>query len=316
MRGQRAATTTTGAALPHGRPRRAGILLKVPEMAKPTRSAPAARPSRGPDRHALYEVAVQGVDWDLDFLERVWRRRNPGRQPVRFREDFCSTAALATAWALRGPERRSWGVDHDPEPLAWARAHRLPWAREAARRVTLVRGDVRHARRPLVDIACALNFSWWVFRERAQLMRYLRAARAGLAPGGVLALNLFGGSGAERALVERTRKRAENGPDGSMLPPFTYVWEHGSYNPVERRLHAYIHFDLRDGRRLRRAFSYDWRMYTLPELSDALREAGFRDIEVWSEGWDARTHRGNGTLYRRTTLDNGNTWIAYVVAGR
>ena len=49
------------------------------------------RPYR--DRHALYEVAVQGVDWDLDFLERLYRARN-GREARVFREDFCSTAAL------------------------------------------------------------------------------------------------------------------------------------------------------------------------------------------------------------------------------
>src|SRR5690242_11707983 len=77
---------------------RARILLKDEAMTKRLRQ-PATRP---PDRHALYEVAVQGVDWDLDFLERVWRYRHPGRAPRRFREDFCSTAALATAWVLRG----------------------------------------------------------------------------------------------------------------------------------------------------------------------------------------------------------------------
>ena len=267
-----------------------------------------------PEPHALYEVAVQGVDWDLDFLERVWRRRHPGQAPRRFREDFCSTAALATAWARRGPDRLAWGVDLDPEPLAWAREHRLPWARDAARRVRLVRGDVRRVRLPRVDIACALNFSWWVFHERAELLRYLRAAREGLVPGGVQVMNLFGGRGAERALIERTRKRAENGPDGVMLPPFTYVWEHERYNPVDRRLAAHIHFELRNGRTIRRAFSYDWRMYTIPELRDALLEAGFRDAEVWSEGWDAHHGGGNGTLYRRRHLDNGDTWIAYVVA--
>ena len=256
------------------------------------------------------------MDWDLDFLERVWRRRNPGRAPRRFREDFCSTAALATAWARRGPERLAWGVDLDPEPLAWARAHRLPWARDAARRVTLVRGDVRQPRRPPVDIVCALNFSWWVFHERDELLRYLRAVHAGLRPGGVLVMNLFGGRGAERKLTERTRKRTENGPDGEMLPPFTYVWEHERYNPLDRRLRAHIHFELGDGRRLKRAFTYDWRMYTLPELRDALVDAGFRDLGVWSEGWDARHGGGNGTLYRRAHLDNRDTWIAYVVASR
>ncbi len=285
-------------------------------MTKPRRRPPAPRPRPRPDRHALYEVAVQGVDWDLDFLERVWRYRHPGRSPRRFREDFCSTAALATAWVLRGRDREAWGVDLDPEPLAWARMHRLKYVRDAVARVHLVRADVRRPHRPAVDVACALNFSWWVFHERADLLRYLRAARAGLVPGGVLVLNLFGGSRAERALVERTRKGAQNGPDGERLPGFTYVWEHTSYNPVERRLVAHIHFELRDGRKLARAFTYDWRMYTLPELRDAVLEAGFRDFEVWSEGWDARHRRGNGTLYKRTELDNEDTWIAYAVATR
>ena len=283
-------------------------------MTKRRHTAPRA--SRRPDRHALYEVAVQGVDWDLDFLERVWRHRNPGHEPRLFREDFCSTAALATAWVRRGRDRRAWGVDLDAEPLAWARRHRLPWAREAAKRVTLVRGDVRQPRRPSVDVACALNFSWWVFHERADLVRYLRAARAGLKPRGVLVLNLFGGGDAERALIERTRKRAENSPDGKSLPRFTYVWEHASLNPVDRRLVAHIHFELPNGRRLPRAFTYDWRMYTIPELRGALTEAGFRHFEVWAEGWDARAKRGNGVLYKRTTLDNEDTWIAYAVATR
>jgi hypothetical protein len=288
---------------------------RVPDVSR-TPGARRHAPVDALDRHALYEVAVQGVEWDLDFLERVWRYRHPGREPKLFREDFCSTAALATAWARRGPERRAWGVDLDPEPLAWARRHRLPWAREAAKRVTLVRGDVRQARRPLVDVACALNFSWWIFRERRELIRYLRAARAGLAPGGVLVLNLYGGLGAEKVLSERTAKPAENAADGTMMPRFTYVWEQKSFDPIDRRLVAHIHFELRDGRRVRRAFTYDWRMYTVPELADALAEAGFRHHEVWSEGWDETGRHGNGTLYKRTRLDHSDTWVAYVVAAR
>jgi SAM-dependent methyltransferase len=271
------------------------------------------RPYR--DRHALYEVAVQGVDWDLDFLARIHLRRT-GREARTFREDFCSTAALATAWALRHPANRAWAVDLDPEPLAWARRHRLPFVREAAKRVTLVRGDVRTVRRPFVEVACALNFSWWIFHARADLVAYLRAARASLKPGGMLVLNAFGGAKAERPLVERTRKRASNGPDGEPVPGFTYVWEQKRFDPITRNLLAYIHFDLRDGTRLPRAFTYDWRMYTLPEVREAVLEAGFADFEVWSEGFDAKRKTHTGVLHRRTKLDNDDCWIAYCVAYR
>jgi hypothetical protein len=285
-------------------------------MTKARARAAAAPRGPKPDRHALYEVAVQGVDWDLDFLDRVFSYRNDGYEPLDFREDFCSTAALAVAWCQRGKDRRAWGVDLDPEPLAWARKYRLPYVREVAQQVTLIRGDVREPRKPLVDVTCALNFSWWVFHQRADLVQYLRAARAGLRKNGVLVLNMFGGGKAEKPLVERTRKRAENGPDGTMLPAFTYIWEHESFNPIDRRLLAHIHFELRDGRTIKKAFTYDWRMYTVPELRDCVIEAGFRDFELWSEGYDTKAKRGNGVLYKRTQLDAEDTFIGYAVATR
>src|SRR5438105_11527743 len=93
------------------------------------------------DRYALYEAAVQGVDQDLDLFERVYRGLR-GRPFRRLREDFCGTAQLACAWALRDPGHRAWAVDLDPEPLAWARRVHLPVMRAAARRVTLIRRDV------------------------------------------------------------------------------------------------------------------------------------------------------------------------------
>jgi hypothetical protein len=277
------------------------------------RASNGRRPRR--DRHAFYEVAVQGPEWDIDFLERAFRSHND-REPRTFREDFCSTAALATAWAQRGPERHAWAVDLDPEPLAWASAHRLPWVREAAKRVKLVRADVRRPQRPRVDIACALNFSWWVFHERADLLAYLRAARAGLVDGGVLVLNAFGGARAERTLIERTRKRASSAPDGTIVPRFTYVWQQGRFNALDRRLLAWIHFEPERGPRMVRAFTYDWRMWTLPELREAARESGFRSFDVWTEGWDAARRTHTGTLHRRAKLDNDDCWIAYGVARR
>ena len=152
------------------------------------------------DRHAFYEAAVQGVEWDLDFLVRAFRTRND-RAPRTFREDFCSTAALATAWAQRHPENRSWAVDLDPEPLAWAKKYRLPWVREVADRVTLVKSDVRKPQKPLVDIACALNFSWWVFHERPDLLAYLRALLAGAIRGRA---DLLGDAGRLVAQLPRT----------------------------------------------------------------------------------------------------------------
>jgi SAM-dependent methyltransferase len=264
------------------------------------------------DRQALYEASVQGVEYDLDFFARVYRRHH-GRPFRRLREDFCGTAALAAAWVMRDPRHHAWGVDRDPRVLAWARRHRLPRLREAQGRLALREGDVRTARTPAADVVCALNFSWWVFHERADLLAYLRAARRALAPGGLLILNSFGGTEAMRKLVERRRIAASQSVSGARVPAFVYEWEQASFNPVDHRLLCYIHFRFRDGTAMRRAFRYDWRLWTLPETREALAAAGFRASEVYVEGWDDEAGKPDDVFHLRRRFENQEGWLAYVV---
>ena len=131
-----------------------------------------------------------------------------------------------------------------------------------------------------------MNFSYWVFHERRELVRYFRAARRALRPGGMLFVNAFGGTEAMATLIERRRIAVTNAADGTLLPAFTYEWEHAHFNPISHRLRCYIHFRFRDGTAMRRAFHYDWRMWTLPEITELLREAGFGDAHVNVQGWD------------------------------
>src|SRR5438477_9677261 len=152
--------------------------------------SPATKQTRvRPDKHVLYEASVQGAEYDLDFMERVYSRRN-GRTFRRFREDFCGTALVAAAWALRRPGNLAWGVDLDRPTLEWARRHRLARLGEAASRVRLVQRDVRAVGSPAVDVVAALNFSYWVFHRRPDLLAYFRAVRRSLLPGGLFFLSV------------------------------------------------------------------------------------------------------------------------------
>jgi hypothetical protein len=264
------------------------------------------------DRYALYEAAVQGAEHDLDFISRVYARANR-RAPRLLREDFCGTALLSCEWVARGRGNRAWGLDLDPEPLAWARAHRLARMRSAASRITLQRRDARSVSARRVDAVVALNFSYWVFKTRAELTRYFRAARRSLLPGGMLFANAFGGTEAMHTLTETRRVKATQGPDGGRIPGFTYVWEQAQFNPVDHHLLAHIHFRFRSGAVMRRAFTYDWRLWTLPEIRECMIEAGFRSAEVYVEGWNDEHHRPDHVYRRRSRFENQLGWLAFVV---
>lgn len=264
------------------------------------------------DRYRFYEAAVQDVDFDLDLFRSVYRKLR-GRGFTRLREDFCGTARLACTWVQRRRDRLAWAVDLNPRPLDWARANHLPLMGAAAERVQLLRDDVLAVRTPPVDVLAALNCSYWVFKRRAQLLDYLRRARRALASGGLLFLDAFGGEGAMRSLTERRRVRGMRTWAGERVEPFTYVWEQKSFNPVDAHLRAAIHFRLDDGRQVRNAFTYDWRMWSLPELDDALRDAGFADVHVYVQAWDDARNQPLSIYRRRGRFENQEAWLAYVV---
>jgi hypothetical protein len=264
------------------------------------------------DRHLLYTAAVQSVDADLDFFQRVYRRKR-GRSFRTLREDFCGTAALACEWVRRRPDHRAWGVDRDRGTLEWARERYLPVLGKGAARLRLLCDDVVQADGPRVDIVAALNFSYSVFKSRVELLRYFRKARGSLHSNGIFFVDAFGGTEAVCEDVEQRKIEKSVAFDGTKIPAFRYTWEQASFNPVDHHVVCYIHFKLRDGTKLRRAFSYDWRLWTLPEIREIMLEAGFDDAEVYAEGWDDEADDTDGIFRRRTRFENQAGWVAYVV---
>ena len=74
-----------------------------------------------------------------------------------------------------------------------------------------------------------------------------------------------------------------------------------------------IHFRFKDGSALSRAFQYDWRLWTLPEIRELLIEAGFERADVYWEGTDKETGEGTDVYRRREHAESDPAWIAYVV---
>ncbi|MBI5363067.1 MAG: class I SAM-dependent methyltransferase [Planctomycetes bacterium] len=252
--------------------------MHAPRPARPpSATVPRRRrfTARTADRHELYQIAVQDPESDLGFLERAFRRWRK-RTPYHFREDFCGTALLSATWAGKSAHHTAEGFDLDAATLAWGHAHNLRPLGDGAARVQLHQRDVRARGRRPADLRVAQNFSYMVFKERAELLEYFRAARADLARDGVFALDHYGGLEATKELVETRR-----------CGGFTYVWEQARYLPGSGEYTCHIGFRFPDGSRLSRAFSYEWRYWHLTELHDLLLEAGFRDVHLYFEQGDA-----------------------------
>ena len=99
----------------------------------------------------------------------------------------------------------------------------------------------------------------------------------------------------------------------------TYVWEHAKFNPITNEILCHIHFEFPDGSRMEKAFTYDWRLWSLPELKELLLEAGFSKVRIYWEEFeddddDDDFMEGTGEFYEATEVENQESWQAYIVA--
>lgn len=255
------------------------------------------------DRHILYELSVQCTESEMDFVDETWMKLR-SRHATRIREDFCGTAASSMEWVRRRPDNVAYGVDLDEAVLAWSRAVQEKRLTDEQRsRLTISRDDVRTVDTGPMDTVLAMNFSYNCFKTREALRAYFAHVRESLVEDGIFILDAYGGSD---SFVEDEEERwIEEG--------FTYVWETQRYNPITGEARMAIHFRFEDGTELENAFTYEWRLWTLPELQELLAEAGFREVTVYWEGTD-KHGEGDGNFKATTEGEACEGWIAYIVA--
>lgn len=255
------------------------------------------------DRHVLYQEAVQNVDFEVGMVERFYKKLRK-KNPESLKEDFAGTFQFACEWVKRNKSYTAVAVDLDESVVDWGRTHNLaPLKDHQKERVQVVVDDVKNVDKPKVDIVVAFNFSYWIFEERPSLREYFVNCYRSLKPDGLLIMDAFGGEAAHSE-IEEPRKC-----DG-----FTYIWEHHKFEPITHHMECRIHFEFKDGTKMRNAFKYAWRLWSPPEIRELLEEAGFKDIRFYFEGTDGKTGDGNGVFRETKKGEPAETWIAYIVA--
>ncbi len=254
------------------------------------------------DRHVLYEDSVQCVEAEIDFIDETFKTlRN--RRARLLREDFCGTANTSCEWVRRRKRNRAIGVDLDQEVQQWGRKHHLAKLGQRQAHVTLVNENVLDVQTEPVDIVLAMNFSYWIFKQRTQMGRYFQSVYDSLAEDGVFFLDAYGGSDAYKEMRERTK-----------YDDFTYTWDQASFDPISGEMVCKIHFSVPDGSRMKNAFTYDWRLWTLPEIREILLEAGFKRVTVYWQGDDEDSDEGNGEFEPAERGEADEAWIVYISA--
>ena len=256
------------------------------------------------DIHELYELSVQNVEHEIGFLQNTFQSLT-GRTAYLFREDFCGTASASCQWVRQGADYQAIGVDIDPSVLEWGRTHRVSRLDpEDQARVSLLESDVMDVETPQVDLLVAFNFSYFIFNTRDKLRAYFKRAYGATKPDGIFFCDLFGGPEAQEETKEKTKHKKHG---------FTYIWHQAEFHPVTNYIRCHIHFRLKDGSKLKKAFTYEWRLWSAPEIRALLLEAGFRKATVYWEGED-EDGEGNGEFAPEEKGEADLAWIAYIVA--
>ena len=269
---------------------------------------PAVSPVMSYNKFRLYEQSVQSPDVHVDSFIALYKEIHR-KVPRHLREDFCGTFQVSCEWVKKNPKNTVIAIDLDQETLDYGKQHH--WTNltpEQKKRVQIKKANVLTPTTPKIDLIVACNFSFFIFKERDLLVKYFKSCFKSLSQKGSLLLELAGGPGMIASMKER---RVIHEGKGSK---FTYIWDQISFDPITHDADYAIHFKLPSGKIMKNAFTYDWRLWTIPEVRDALAEAGFSKSCVY---WETE-HRGKGTgeYTQQEHGDNSFAWIAYVVGSR
>lgn len=261
------------------------------------------KPLKEFDKYFYYQNSVQSPENDVVYLRDAYRELK-GNLPKVMREDFCGTFKICCEWAKMNDDHKAIGVDLDAEPIQYGKKNYLPDLKDyQQKRVEILQKNVLDAKLPAADIIAALNFSYSIFKTRAVLRDYFKNCYATLNKSGILVCDIFGGSQCYEPNEEETEHSSDN---------FSYFWDQDSWDPVTNEGMFYIHFKRKGEKKREKVFTYDWRLWSIPELREIMEEAGFSRTHIYWEG-TTDDGEGDGEFKRVEKGEDCESWIAYVV---
>jgi hypothetical protein len=253
-------------------------------------------------KYDYYEKSVQNAEGEVEFMRGEFKRFY-GHSAFLFREDFCGTGAMSCNWVEQDKNCEAYAVDLDPEPIKMGYIrHHSKLSKPEQKRVHYMQKNVMTVKTPKVDVVCAFNFSYFIFKSRKQMVQYFKAVRKSLNKQGVFFLDIFAGPESQKLIT-----------DVKKLKNLTYYWECQHFNPFTHECTFAIHFRDGKGKKHENVFTYNWRFWTMPEIRDILVEAGFSKTIAYWEG-DGDDGGGDGNFVPAEDAENCDAWVSYIAA--
>ncbi|GJM92494.1 hypothetical protein PR202_ga08970 [Eleusine coracana subsp. coracana] len=267
-----------------------------------------------PSKFHLYQLSVQSPKGDISYLQKFFLMYVGGRVPLHLQEDFCGTALLSAEWIRTDARRTALGLDLDLESLEWCLENNLRKPKEA-RLVRQKFSDLVHGLHVNKDNVSSESDSseqsGFANPKCLAANSTMHAFNALSKRGGIFVMDVYGGTSSERKL--RLQRK---------FPSFTYFWEQEEFDIISRQTRISLHFQAGKKQMLRHAFTYHWRLWSIPEIKDCLEEAGFKSIHVWIREMPNTQSSGNAKEYNADRdvkyeeskrFNQGDAWNAYVV---
>ena len=250
-------------------------------------------------KYQLYENSVQNCAEDISFINKEFKRLR-GQRPTYLEEGFSGTSALSCQWVQQSHQHKAVAIDLDPEPFKYGKEHHYQnLTNKQKKSILFLQKNVMDKQDVLVDVATAFNFSYFIIKKRAELLKYFRRVHNTLSSDGIFFVDIFGGSEARKPMEEETEHDEHS-----------YYWDCDFYNPLRNEVEYYIHFKYQ-GKKYRKVFKYDWRMWSPMEVIEVMQEAGFSEVLTWWEGTD-ENGEGDGIFTVSDREEQCDSWIAYI----
>jgi SAM-dependent methyltransferase len=219
------------------------------------------------EKHSLYQKSVQNPKREVEFYRKVYRLIFKSL-PVYFREDFCGTALLSCEWVKNNVCNQALGIDIDKDTLEWGHENNINNLSSGSDRIKLINQNVLQPFDPKqkFDIICSMNYSHFLLNKRSELVKYFSNVRRNINRG-LFIIDFYGG------LHTYSEHRHNNQSD-------FYEFHNEQMNILDNVSNSHLRYKTKEGK-LETLFTYNFRVYSIIELREALEDSGFDNFKIY-----------------------------------